>query len=142
MGTGPNTSGQRAPRAHLGSYRRGVARYRLCSFLGTWGSLGAITAVQVVVFARVREHINAILSTSDPGKTSHFVADELSNRTSDLAVVADLLKQLEEQPFKSAPLAALRSRLNARGQPASRVIGRLQRLSEMHARKRTRLSFR
>ena len=102
------------------------------AFSGTWWSLGAITAVQVVVFARVRERINAILSTSDPGKTSHFVADELSNRTSDLAVVADLLKQLEEQPFKSAPLAALRSRLDARGQPASRVIGRLQRLSEIH----------
>ena len=102
------------------------------AFAGTWWSLGTIAAVQVMVFARVRERTNAILSTSDPGKTSHFVADELSNRTSDLAVVADLLKQLEEQPFKSVRLAALRSRLITRGQPASRVIGRLQRLSEIH----------
>ena len=47
-------------------------------------------------------------------------------------MVADLLKQLEEQPFKSVRLAALRSRLITRGQPASRVIGRLQRLSEIH----------
>ena len=102
------------------------------AFAGTWWSLGTIAALQVMVFARMRERMNAILSTSDPGTTSHFVADELSNRTSDLAVVAELLRQLEEQPFKSARLAALRSRLNPRGQPASRVIRRLQRLSEIH----------
>ncbi len=74
---------------------------------------------------------NAILSTSDPGETSHFVADELSNRTSDLAVVAALLKQLEEQSFKSARLAALRSRLHDGRTSASRVIRRLQHLSEI-----------
>ncbi len=98
---------------------------------GTWWSLGTIAAVQAVVFARMRERTNAILSTGDTGKTSHFVADELSHRTSDLAVVSDLLQQLEEQPFKSVWLAALRSRLNAGGQSASRVIRRLQRLSEI-----------
>jgi hypothetical protein len=79
----------------------------------------------------MRERTNAILATSDPGETSHFVADELSNRTADLAVVAALLKQLEEQPFKSARLAALRSRLHDGRTSASRVIRRLQRLSEI-----------
>ena len=102
------------------------------AFAGTWWSLGTIAAMQVIVFARMRERTNAILSTSDPGETSHFVADELSNRTSDLAVVAALLKQLEEQPFKSARLAALRSRLHDGRTSASRVIRRLQRLSEIH----------
>ena len=42
-----------------------------------------------------------------------------------------LLKQLEEQPFKSARLAALRSRLHDGRTSASRVIRRLQRLSEI-----------
>ena len=84
------------------------------AFAGTWWSLGTIAAVEAVVFARMRERTNVILSTGDPGKTSHFVADELSHRTSDLAVVSALLEQLEEQPFKSARLAALRSRSQRR----------------------------
>ena len=111
-------------------------------FARTWWSLVAIAALQVMVFARVRERTNAILSTSDPGTTSHFVADELSNRTSDLAVVAELLRRLEEQPFKSARLAALRS-------PSTRADSRRRASSDdcndcprFTTRKRTRLSFR
>src|SRR6185295_6165206 len=68
----------------------------------------------------------------DTAQASHFVADALSHRTSDLAVLADLLRHLEQQPFRCSRLAALRSSLTAGGLPVSRVIRHLQRLSEIH----------
>jgi hypothetical protein len=98
----------------------------------TWWALGTVAALQAVVFSRLREPMNAMLSAKDPRKSTHFVADALSHRTSDLAVLADLLTHLEQQPFRCSRLAALRSRITADGQPASRIIRRLQRLSEIH----------
>jgi hypothetical protein len=97
-----------------------------------WWAVGTVAALQAVVFSRLREQMNAMLSAKDPSETAHFVADALSHRTSDLAVVADLLMHLEHQPFRCSRLVALRSRLTADGLPASRIIRRLQRLSEMH----------
>ena len=85
-----------------------------------------------MVFSRLREPMNAILSAKDTSQSSHFVADALSHRTSDLAVVADLLRHLEQQPFRCSRLAALGSSLTADGMPASRIIRGLQRLSEIH----------
>jgi hypothetical protein len=99
---------------------------------GAWWILGTVAAVQAMAFRRLREPMNAILSAKDLGLTSHFVADTLSHRTSDLAAVADLLRHLEQQPFRCSRLAALRGSLTAEGRPASRIIGRLQRLSEIH----------
>ncbi len=99
---------------------------------GTWWVVGTVAALQAVVFARLREQMNAILSAKDTGQASHFVADALSHRTADLAVVADLLRHLEQQPFHCSRLAALRSSLTADDLPASRIIRRLQRLSEIH----------
>ncbi len=97
-----------------------------------WGVLGTVVGLQALVFSRLREPMNAILSAKDTGQSSHFVADALSNRTSDLAVVAGLLRHLEPQPFRCGRLAALGSSLTADGVPASRLIRRLQRLSEIH----------
>lgn len=99
---------------------------------GAWWVLGAVAAVQALVFRRLRQPMEAMLSTKDPGQATHFVADELTHRTTDLAVVADLLTHLEQQPFRSSRLAALRGRLTADGLPASRIIRRVQRLSQMH----------
>ena len=97
-----------------------------------WWALGTVAALQVVVFRRLREQMNAVLSTKDLDEAAHFVADALSHRTSDLAVVADLLRHLEHQPFRGRRLTALRHSLTADGVPASRIIRRLQRLSQMH----------
>jgi hypothetical protein len=98
----------------------------------TWWSVGTVAALQAMVFSRLREQINAMLSATDPGHGAHFVGDVLAHRTSDLAAVADLLTHLEDRPFRCDRLAALRRRLSAGGLPASRIIRRLQRLSEIH----------
>jgi hypothetical protein len=98
----------------------------------TWWALGIVTALQAVMFSRLRKQMHAILSANDPGQASHFVADTLARRSSDLAVVADLLRHLEQQPFRCSRLEALRRSLAADGLPASRVIRQLQRLSEIH----------
>jgi hypothetical protein len=98
----------------------------------TWWVVGTVAALQAVLFGRLREQMNAILPATAPGLASPFVADALSHRTSDLAVIADLLRHLESQPFRCSRLAALRTNLTADGQPASRIIRRLQRLSEIH----------
>ena len=97
-----------------------------------WGVLGTVVGLQALVFSRLREPMNAILSAKDTSQSSHFVADALSDRTSDLAVLAGLLRHLEPQPFRCSRLAALGSSLTADGVPASRTIRRLQRLSEIH----------
>jgi MutS domain V/MutS domain III len=99
---------------------------------GSWWVLGTVAALEAMVFSRLREQMNAILSAKDIGQASHFVADALSHRSSDLAVVADLLRHLERQQFRCNRLATLGSSLAAEGLPASRIIRRLQRLSEIH----------
>lgn len=98
----------------------------------TWWVLAAVVGLQAMVFRQLREPMNAILSAKDASQASHFVADALAHRTSDLAVLADLLRHLEQQPFRCSRLAALRSTLTADGLPVSRIIRRLQRLSEIH----------
>jgi MutS domain V/MutS domain III len=98
----------------------------------TWWVLGTVAALQALVFRRLREQMNTILSARDASQASHFLADTLSYRAADLAVVADLLRHLEQHSFRCSRLAALRSRLIVDGLPASRIIRRLQRLSEIH----------
>jgi hypothetical protein len=97
-----------------------------------WWAVGVIAALEAAVFRRLRDEINTVLSAKDPGQAAHFVADVLSHRTAELGVVADLLNHLERHPFRCSQLAALCTRLAADGLPASRIIRRLQRLSEAH----------
>jgi hypothetical protein len=99
---------------------------------GAWWVMGTVAALQAWGFLRLREQMNAALSAKDPREAVSFVADSLSHRTSDLAVLAELLTHLEQQPFRCGRLATLRSRLGADGVPASRLIGRLQRLSAIN----------
>jgi hypothetical protein len=49
----------------------------------------------------------------------------------DLALLAELLAALEKQHFRCARLVYLRQAINIDGQPASRRIGRLRRLTDM-----------
>jgi hypothetical protein len=104
----------------------------LVAITGTLWAVVAVAALEAVVFGRLREQINAILSARAPGQSANFVADVLSHRTADLGVVGDLLKHLEQQPFRCSRLAALGAKLTTGGLPASRIIRRLQRLSEVH----------
>ena len=83
------------------------------------------------MFNRLREQMDAIVSGVDHGGDADFVGDALTHRALDLAVVADLLRNLEGQQFQSSRLALLASRLKADGLPVSQIIRRLQRLSEM-----------
>jgi hypothetical protein len=99
---------------------------------GAWWGVAAVGALQAVVFGRLRRQMRAALSADDTDHPAHFVANALSHRTSDLAVLADQLRHLEHQPFRCSRLAALRASLAARGLPASHAIRRLQRLSEVH----------
>jgi hypothetical protein len=99
---------------------------------GTWPVLAVTAVLQAVIFRQLRDPINAMLSAKEHDQAAHFVADTLSHRTSDLAVVADLLTHLEHQPFRCSRLATLRRRLTADGLPASRIIKRLQRLSAIN----------
>ena len=84
-----------------------------------WGVLGTVVGLQALVFSRLREPMNAILSAKDTSQSSHFVADALSHRTSDLAVVADLL----ETP--GAPAVPLQPARGARQQPHRRRRARV-----------------
>ena len=98
---------------------------------GTWWQLGGVVVLQAVVFGRLREQMDAIVSGVDRDGAAEFVGDALTHRALDLAVVGDLLKHLEREQFQSSRLAFLRSRLTAEGLPASQIIRRLQRLSEI-----------
>ena len=114
----------------------------VAAITGNWWALGTVLGLQVVVFHRLREQMNAILSANDTSHSSHFVADVLSHRTADLAVVADLLKHLEPQPFRCSRLAALGGSLTAEGMPASRIIKDCSACPRCMIRTRTRPSFR
>ena len=72
-----------------------------------WWPLGTLAGLEAVVFHRLREQIDAMLSAKDSDEASHFVADALSHRTSDLGVLADLLRHLEHQPFRCSRLSSL-----------------------------------
>ena len=98
---------------------------------GTWWPLGSLVLLQAAVFSRLREQMDAIVSGADHGGDADFVGDALTHRALDLAVVADLLRNLESQQFQSSRLALLANRLKADGLPVSQIIRRLQRLSEM-----------
>jgi hypothetical protein len=98
----------------------------------TWWPLAAGAFLEALVFRRLREQMNAILSGRDPDTTADFVADALTHRTLDLEVVAGLLKNLERERFGCDRLRLLQGRLTADGVPASSIIRRLHRFADIH----------
>ena len=95
----------------------------------TWWPLATVLALQALVFARFRAQMNAIVSGAH--RDVDVVADVLTHRALDLAVVAGMLKHLEPEHFRCSRLALLLSELSTDGLPASVAIRRLQRLSEI-----------
>jgi hypothetical protein len=96
-----------------------------------WWPLGAVVVLQAVVFARLREQMDGILSAGPRGGAVDIVADALTHRVMDLGAMTDLLQHVEREPFGSSRLSWLRSRLTADGLTASGIIQRLHRLSEI-----------
>jgi hypothetical protein len=103
------------------------------AFTSVWWPLATLVVLQAIVFRQLQDHINRIVSGKDPKTAADFVADALVHRTLDLEVLTGLLKTLEPQPFEGARLRQLQARLNVDGQPASSVVHRLHRYSEIHS---------
>jgi hypothetical protein len=97
-----------------------------------WWPLAIINVLEAIVFRRLREQMNAVVSGMDPESTADFVADALTHRARDLNTVADLLKNLERGGFRSDRLRLLHSRLTDAAVPASRVIQQLRRYADIH----------
>ena len=96
-----------------------------------WWPLTAVLVFHGATLRRFRSELNTILSTREPGVVADVVADTLTHRSRDLDAVADLLSHLEGARFGSSRLVALQSRLTSAGEPASSLIRRLRRLSEL-----------
>jgi hypothetical protein len=96
-----------------------------------WWPLSAVLVLHTVALRRFRDEMNTILSTREPGVAADFVADVLTHRSRDLDAVANLLTHLERARFEGSRLVLLHSRLTGAGLPASRIIRRLHRLSEI-----------
>ena len=99
---------------------------------GVWWPLTAVVVLHVLAMRRFRSDLDAMLSTPEPGTTAGFVADVLGHRALELGVLGELLEHLEGARFKSTRLVQLQSGLVSGGQPASRIIQRLNRLSELN----------
>ena len=99
-------------------------------FTLAWWPLSLVLVLQAIVLRPFRDQINAMLSTTEPGVAADFVADALSHRSRDLDTVVHLLVNLERARFECSRLVLLHGRLTGEGVPASRIIRRLQRLSE------------
>jgi hypothetical protein len=97
-----------------------------------WWPLSAIMMVHAVALRQFRDEIDTILSTRHPGAAAAVVADVLTHRSRDLDALADLLMNLERAHFEDRRLVLLHGRLAAAGQPASRIIRQLDRLTEVH----------
>jgi MutS domain V len=104
--------------------------YLLASF--DWRPLSAVVVLEALVLGRFRKQVDALSAVGGPAANpQEFVADALTHRVLDLDIVADQLKHLERETFTSTRLATLRQTLTADAVPASRVILRLHRLSEV-----------
>ena len=101
------------------------------AYTAVWWPLLAVMLVHTVALRAVRDEIDAILSAREPGTQAAFVADALTHRARDLDVLAGILTYLERERFDGSRLVRLQGRLASDGLPASRVIRRLHRLSEL-----------
>jgi MutS domain V/MutS domain III len=117
-----------------------VAAIAYVAFTAVWAPLGMVLVAQAIGLRRLRDQINTIVSARDPEEAADFVADALTHRAMDLAVLTDLLKVIERETFTSDRLIALRRRLQEEGTPASRIIGRLRQLSVLHDSERNALA--
>jgi hypothetical protein len=97
----------------------------------TWWPLLTVIALYAIVLRRFRDEMSAILSTGEPGPGADLLADTLSRRAQELEALAELLTHLERARFTATRLALLHGNLTSAGLPASRIIRRLHRLSEM-----------
>jgi len=97
--------------------------------VASW-TLGAVVVTQLAVFRRLRDQMDDIVSGGDRSDAADFVGDALTHRAQDLDVVADVLRYLERELFRSSRLLWLHGRLTLGGVPASRATRRLHRLSE------------
>jgi hypothetical protein len=97
-----------------------------------WWPLSVIVILVTGTIRQFRNEIDAILSTRQPGAAAAVVADVLTQRSRDLDAVADILMHLERAHFEDSRLVLLHSQLTGAGLPASRIIRRLDRLSEVH----------
>jgi MutS-like protein len=118
-----------------------LAGIALVALTGVWQPLGVFLLLQTVVFRQFRDQIDNIVSARDRDAQADFVADALTHRAMDLAVVADLLQLLERQTFRSGRLAALHGTLHGDGVPASRIIGRLHRMAVVHDSERNTMAL-
>src|SRR5204863_2337048 len=101
------------------------------SLTSVWWPLLIVMVLHAIVLRRFRDEMNTILSTREPGLSADFVADVLSHRALDLETLVELLTHLERARFTDRRLTVLQGRLASAGLPASRIIRRLHRLSEM-----------
>ncbi len=89
------------------------------SLTGNSGPFIALVVAEVLFFVPQRRRIQQALHAAEgPAR--------------DLDVLAHVLERLERERFSSARLAALRQGLDTAGVPASRAIGKLRRLVELH----------
>jgi hypothetical protein len=124
----------RALAAWTGSFAAAVVvAISYMAVTSVWWPLGILVLLQGLVFRQLRVQISRIVSGKDPQAAADFVADTLVHRTLDLDVLTGLLTTLERQPFAGDRLRQLQARLNADGQPASRIIRRLHRYTEIHS---------
>jgi hypothetical protein len=79
-----------------------------------------------------RAEMHAVLGTRVPGAAADFVADGLTHRSLELDALSEMLKHLEHARFDGSRLLLLHGRLAHGRLPASRIIRRLQRWSEIH----------
>jgi MutS domain V len=107
----------------------------------TWWPVGMLLLMQAVVFRRLKDQVDAIVSARDPDSAADFVADALTHRALDLDVIADLLTNLEGERFACQRLVTLRGRLDVDGMRASRVIRQLHRLAVLHDSERNTMIF-
>jgi hypothetical protein len=108
----------------------------------TWiiAALFTASAVATFVYAAVTSNLAPLvvvgllegLLMRPLHKRVQKVAHQADKAARDLDILAHLLQHLEGEHFHSPRLAALRTSLDVRGAPASRVIRRLHRLCEMH----------
>jgi hypothetical protein len=97
-----------------------------------WRPLGVVLLMQASIFHRQRDELEAIVTGKGRAGEADFVGDALSHRTRDLEVVGDVLHHLEGATFRGARLVRLRGRLaSSTAEPASRIIRRLGRLSNL-----------
>jgi hypothetical protein len=91
-------------------------------FLATW-TMGWTSYRPLLIVALLEVAFTLLTS-----RRVRRVAAGVDRAGHDLAILAGLLERIEREPFRSPALRAIREALDVEGEPASRRIGRLERL--------------